>query len=276
VIEIRLREDANLEGLASALREQAATANNVVNDLHGHPRDQLTKYVQWSQNAEAALNNHLERRQVDELVYTRHYWTLRQILDSAPDVTGQIWSELRRRADALNDLHNEVRRLAARWLLPGRVLVLDTNVILHSTPSYEKLDWTGYLGAPAVHLVVPLLVVDQLDTLKRNGKDRVRTDARRHLKQIEEILPDPNERVNLKAPDGSTATTTLDVLMDPPDHARLTDTDSEVVRRAAYLRRMVGKQVSVVTWDTGMKFRARNARLQAIEPPKTGEITSST
>jgi hypothetical protein len=55
---------------------------------------------------------------------------------------------------------------------------------------------------------------------------------------------------------------TLELLFDPPDHKRLPDPDAEIVDRALAVQNMAGRPVTMVTYDTSMGFRARQAGLK--------------
>ncbi len=50
---------------------------------------------------------------------------------------------------------------------------------------------------------------------------------------------------------------------DPPGHVRLPHADDEIVDRLAAVRALAGRQVTLVTYDTGMAFRAGLAGLEA-------------
>ncbi|GAA2705233.1 hypothetical protein ACFY2R_26535 [Micromonospora olivasterospora] len=53
----------------------------------------------------------------------------------------------------------------------------------------------------------------------------------------------------------------MDVVFDPPGHTRLSITDDEIVDRAAALQTLAGRRVRLLTYDTGMAMRGRNAGL---------------
>jgi hypothetical protein len=76
----------------------------------------------------------------------------------------------------------------------------------------------------------------------------------------------------LKKVDADGRATTLEVLMDPLDHQRLGDSDSEIVDRVIHLSELIRNPyapsaVHLATWDTGMRFRAGAVGIQVITPP---------
>jgi hypothetical protein len=271
--EIRLRPTASLDGLDQALRKQASDAENVEsNFVGGHPKDYLAAYLAWANEASRILGNDLQRTQLEQLLHTRHYWALRQMDGSEAWLTGQVKAELKAQREALLELAKEARKLARRWNVLGVIVVPDTNVLLHVTAYFDEVDWPTALAIDeSVHLVIPMIVVDQLDKLKRSTQP-IRSKARQTAGRLEALLG-KQDRVLL----GRTETpgpiafpgqpeTTLQVLVDPLDHTRLADSDSEIVDRAIYMRDLTHLPVYIATWDNLMRFRARGAGIETVKP----------
>src|SRR5260370_30413908 len=150
-------------------------------------------------------------------------------------LSGQLKVELNNRRDALIEMAEEARALIRRWYIASGVIVVpDTNLLVHMTDYFDELDWQTALSMTAsIRLVIPMVVVDQIDSLKRS-KQPVRGRARQTANKIENLLGSkPSDRVLLKADE---VETTVEVLTDPLDHERLADADSEIADRAAYLR----------------------------------------
>jgi PIN domain len=264
--EIRLRPGGSLAALEGSLREQASESDNTASKFSGgHPKDYLSAYLAWVSNAWRMLGNQLPRRQLEQLLHTRDYWALRQMDGSEAWPTGQIRAELNARRDALIEMADEARALDRRWnIISGVIVVPDTNLLVHTTELFDALDWQAALDRTAsIHLVIPMVVVDQIDSLKRS-RTPVRGRARQTAKKIENLLgSNPSTRVRLSDRE---VETTVEVLTDPLDHERLADSDSEIVDRAAYLRDMTKTPVYVATWDNLMTFRASVVDLQTIRP----------
>jgi hypothetical protein len=169
-----------------------------------------------------------------------------------------IWVERLRAAEA------EIRLLKTFIDQPGRVAVLDTSAF-HEGGDFWTADWVarvkadspdvGLRGLP-VRLVVPLLVIEELDGQKRHPNGDVRKAARSILRQLRTL------------PRVSTSTVadvlrlndriTLEILLDERGHMRLGDNDAEIIDRAVHVRRILPPQRSVilVTGDLSMEFRA--------------------
>ena len=136
------------------------------------------------------------------------------------------------------------------------MVVLDTNMLVQTRDLFDEIDWPAALQIPDhVSLVVPLAVVDELDRLKRDSK--ARDHARRALARLEALLRAPDMREALPEVGAKhSLRTTIEVLGEPLDYARLVDVDSEIVRRATWLRDMRCGDVHFATLDTGARFRA--------------------
>lgn len=247
----------------------------------GTSTERVNAYRRWSVETTSSLRYVLRQRDVDRLVLTPRHWAL-HALDPAAHLgaAGLVQLELDTRLDELQAAVAGLDLLLARWSAHrGALVVADTNVYLHHADPFERIDWAGLLPGldyTGVHLLVPLVVVDELDRQKqgrsdrrvvRNGKETVRTRARTTIRTLEELFADP-AAVATVSPEPSPVRAEL--LVDPPGHVRLPSADAEIVDTARATQDLYGSPVTVVARDTGMVFRARAAGLLAVrltEPP---------
>lgn len=243
--------------------------------------ERVNAYRRWSVEAAGALRYVLRPADVDRLVLTPRHWAL-HALDPAAHVGAAdlVQLELDTRRDDLQAAVVALDRLLPRlWVNRGRLVVADTNVYLHHPEPFDRIDWSGVvpgLGHTGVHLLVPLVVVDELDRQKQGRSDRrvvrdkpetVRTRARTTIRTLEELFADPGA-VATVSPEPSPVRAEL--LVDPLGHVRLPSADAEIVDTARAAQDLYGSPVTVVARDTGMVFRARAAGLQAVrlaDPP---------
>jgi hypothetical protein len=90
------------------------------------------------------------------------------------------------------------------------------------------------------------LITRKLPYLNPSGTwedQAVRTRARKTIQKLRELFVDPDDIAVL--PDG----TEVQLLVDPLDHVRLADADREIIDRLVALKRLTGRQISVVTDD---------------------------
>ena len=112
-------------------------------------------------------------------------------------------------------------------------VIPDTNIFLHYT-FFSEIAWNRLEGFREVRLVVPLLVIEELDSQKfARGANAPRRRARKVLRALREIRGDlPPE-----SPAEVRAGVDLQVLMDPRHHARNPNDDEEILDRADSLLR---------------------------------------
>lgn len=126
-------------------------------------------------------------------------------------------------------------------------------------------DGVGGEAVRGVRVVIPIAVIDELDRLKRSGREEVRTRARTTLRTLVQLLgstPDtPHPLRGGASGSAGSVSTTVEVLLDPPSYQPLAHVDSEIVNRALDLQTFSGRSVQVITADTGLLFRAAAAGL---------------
>jgi rRNA-processing protein FCF1 len=256
VTEIRLAYGGTLAGCVEVLTQRAAFARNMVATCATqHPRDAADDYFSWAADSFKYISRQLERERVERLIFTAHYWSLRASDGMLNAGSARIREELEDRAAALEELAIEAANLDRRWSVGGSIAVPDTNVFLHNALEFHKIDWPTELDSRGdVRIVVPAAVLRELDKHKRGER---RNRARITLRELEQRLaPNPERFVMLRERDVHQRATTLEALLDPLDHRTLPDADSEIVERALYLKELSGRQVTVATSDTTMRFMA--------------------
>ena len=140
----------------------------------------------------------------------------------------------------------------------GSAVVLDTCFYVEHPNELADADLARLTAATtpgwAMHVLVPLLVVDELDRLK--GDNQARSRARTALKTLDEVFGNVgDERLMGRLRDGSSpglGPVTMELLFDPPDHERLPDNDAEIVDRALAVQILSGRGVTMVTYDKSM------------------------
>jgi len=274
LVEIRLRVGATLAQAIDALRTRAQALQSVLGEQH-----RLDAYLGWVDETYRQLGNWLLPGQVEKLVETPRYWAVyRMEYSSYPHarVNQLLTREVDARRRALEELLTELERTQRRWQRSTSLIVVpDTNVLLHHRQELQDIAWPEAVGCRGdVHLVIPLVVVTELDRLKRGTKD-VRTRARVTLRTLNQLLPDPDACIELRGPDEHHRKTTLEFLVDPLDHDQLTEPDSETIDRALYVAELSGRPVCVATADTGMRLLAKAHRLPTVLLPDRADRTSA-
>jgi len=236
----------------------------------------MRRYIDWATAQARLLQNCITSQAVEELILTRSFYSL---LDnstgSVPRGFPLLDGELEARKAHLSNELDVLNRAIARWNDHLPLVVLDTNVYLHAPTDFTSIDLWKHVGEEAWHILIPITIVDELDRAKDfpgrktdRGKESTRDRARRTLRMFEELVGAPDEAVK---PKGSKFV--AEIVLDPPHHTRLSNTDDEIIDRAATISAIAGRDVHLITYDTGMLMRARGAGLFPHRP--TSEAGSS-
>jgi hypothetical protein len=153
----------------------------------------------------------------------------------------------------------------------GHLVVPDTSAFTRGE-WFEDIDWPTMLGVgPQVRLVVPILVVEELDGLK----DRERTSkngdrARRVVQRLRDLFADvpPGQPAHLP----KCTTVTIEILLDSDWHQRRPNHDGEIIDQALLVQDMTGHPVRLACVDAPMEFRARQHGLLVHAIPTPEEV----
>jgi hypothetical protein len=190
-------------------------------------------------------------------LYSTGYWAVRDMSDATPRPRPLVSAEANSLLRWLDEIDAELQRIERddEWEetnIPR--VILDASAMVREG-EFDTFDWPGWAGTQRARLVIPILVVRELDDLKNFGKS---DKARPRLKKLMLCLG-----ATARGPAVLSATTSIELLMDPPGHVRLSNDDAEITRRAQYLAGRQGGPVRLVTGDYTMVFTARSAGIQA-------------
>ncbi|MBE8519250.1 hypothetical protein ILP97_17305 [Amycolatopsis sp. H6(2020)] len=193
--------------------------------------------MHWATEAEELLHQYVQRADVEWILPYR----ARENLIAAPrgaQVT-LFYAVLRQRQAALRHVMEALRAEITRWTsTPGELLVLDTNVFLHAPDKFADIDLIALINQAdhvsplrpdsPLHVIVPMVVLDELDNLKLHNNSRTRWRARHALHVLDEAFGTAmkgrlRDRVIVEA------------VVDPPAHVRcqsLTMRSSSAPRRS--------------------------------------------
>ena len=226
-------------------------------------------YLQWSESIDRVLRSYFESSWVWEELYSRPWEQIRTLTAATARLYPLITDEARGQTEQLSSIVERLKKSQLEFELPPEcvAVLLDTSVFLHYQ-FFRDVNWPKVVQAKEVRLVVPLLVVEQLDRQSYESKP-YKARARAVLRALHEL------REGLQTPEASAVVrpkVTLQMLMDSPDHERIQNEDDELLDRAEYLSSLNGRVV-VVTRDLGMELKARLRGLKSlylIEEPRCG------
>ncbi|MFJ8158415.1 PIN domain-containing protein [Streptomyces sp. NPDC094468] len=226
----------------------------------------LRKYAEWTATTARELAEVFADPAVPARLRGEHY---SHIVHSAlsPYRTAMLLNwELSELTAYFMDLQNQMRETVEDYRgYRRRVLVVDANTLLHCQ-RVDKIPWSRVCGKGPATLVIPHVVVEEIDTKSYSeGSDKIKKRARGVYELLGDVLKGlSSEAGRFELHDG----TEVQVLRDELGHRRLPNNDDEIVARAAHLQQAIGpRQVTVITRDNGMRAKAMTWHLPWGFPP---------
>jgi PIN domain len=237
--------------------------------------DRFNNYIRWVSESVRVLRWQVGERDLERLLMTRRYWTLQAMVTSPTGMTGDLVDvEIDDRATALEDAIVTTRAEFQRWSRVQRLVVTDTTVFCQHPSKLEEMDLAAEVECRGeqIELVVPMAVVDELDSLKQAGKSQTRWRAGYTLGVLDRVAGTSGVG-QLRAAAHSAVESGgiprgeiwVDLLFDLPGHVRLPIPDDEIVDRALAVQILSGKDVTFLTYDTGQAMRGRRAGLARVK-----------
>ena len=262
---------------ASHVLDLLFRAKTTIGNHHGD----LTSYLDWANENARVLRNQVRPTDIDRLIFTPRFWRLADFGDRRDRFTLDLLSaELAERGEVWERAWAALKAEIDRWSSDAYPIVVDTSVFIHHPDKIRDIAYAELLGVgfEEVRLVVPRVVVDELDRLKESGNQQSRWRAAHTLGVLDELLLRPRARVTIREADNFSAVVdgggtphdkvTIEVLFDDAHHVRLQDNDDEIIDRALALQAYSRMPVRLLTMDTSMALRARMLDLRVLKPTK--------
>ncbi|MEU5666768.1 PIN domain-containing protein [Streptomyces longwoodensis] len=239
------RTDAPIAHYIEQLRHLDTEGSNIIGQM-----EPVMHYVDWIDKVEGFLRALYISDEPARRLLSRRYWGLAE--NTAPAyMYKHLTTEIEIQRRYLAHLSEELEELHKIGDRPGQLVVPDTNVLLHFQ-RIDHIDWqhvTRVRGA--IRLVIPVLILDELDEKRYTGSQEVRKRARTALAPINERLAD----LETQGYAALEAETTLEFLLAGGAKQR-GNADSDILDQAEFLKHIAGRDVTVVTGDHGMRARA--------------------
>jgi rRNA-processing protein FCF1 len=219
----------------------------------------IRKYDEWTLQAATRLRAAFTDPAISARPRAEKYSLIVNGDPSAGQTAILINGELNELRSYFAELANRAREQQEhyRWH-QGRTLILDTNDLLHGQ-DFINIPWRRDYGPDTV-VALPHVVIDEIDQKSFAQSEKTRKRARVVFRQIERLLDQIDAGGEATLTDG----TPFRVLADEPGHQRLPNNDDEVVAQACALHQAIQSgEVVVITWDNGMRTRAKAWGLKA-------------
>ncbi len=150
---------------------------------------------------------------------------------------------------------------------------IDTNCFIQLR-DLKDLPWQDmFPGSPSIEIVITPIIVDELDRMKNDGRERLRTRSRAALKLIELASDAPDMRLLLRdAPVLLTMRVVGGIQFDWAAYPQLDHSSNDDRLVASALAFPAAGQAALVSYDTGPLIRARAHNLKAKKPSADWEL----
>lgn len=254
--------------LRDSLKQLWTEADNIRGGTYGSVFEQLPRYLNWASGAVRTLANQVRPADIDRLILTRGYDRLLTLAAPSSAVGAHTVSvmnellnvELSQRVDDLAAARTSLDDAMSRWSDSALFVMPDTSVYIEHEKKLADLDFAELVAdqrRPNTRLVVlvPIVVIDELDRLKESKDDHMRWRATHSLGFIDGLFQVTGQPAPVRDP------VVMELIFDPPGHVRLPIEDDEIVDRALSMTALTESRVTLITFDTGQSLRARSAGL---------------
>jgi hypothetical protein len=266
----------NSGGVDAAIATVAVVRGQLGNARNGNSAaDRKDSFLRWCDNwATPQLGNHFPDT---EEIFTAIEETFRRLALAPPMSEYELntmltrdWQIWDRRLERLGV---ELERRRAFLGRPGRLVVLDTSALMEGV-LFIGYDWHALdagLAAGAVRLIVPILVIEELDGLKRTRDRQQKADAKEVLRAMW-ALHGTMPTVPAALPQA--ADVTVEVYLDGDWHERRDNNDGEIIDQALALQELTGQRVILATCDYNQRYRAAASGVITALMPRRDEQES--
>jgi PIN domain len=267
------RIGANRSSLLQQLLQVETDLKNVRGRAQG-PVDLFNEYLRWANEAVRMLRQTLREADLERLVLTRRYWTMQAMATGPVGMAANLVEvEIDDRTTAFETALRTTEAEFKRWDERGRLVVADTSFFHRHSDKLDEADLSKVIGSreAPISLVVPMVIIDELEKQKNASQKDLRWRAAVTLAVIERVAghtgfgrlreADFSALDHGEIPSGDHW---IDVLFDLPGHVRLSINDDEIVDRALAVQLLSAKPVTFLTYDTNQALRARHAGIDTV------------
>jgi rRNA-processing protein FCF1 len=281
---ITARPGVNRDNLLKALQSVQGEMSNLHSGAGSarNAQERALAYLKWTNGAIRMLGNQISPSDLNHLVLTDRYKLLLTALGTLTGtdtptqavLNGLVDRELETRVTAFDEAVKTLEQQIARWSGCEPYVMPDTSFYIHHQDKLEVIPFGSLLGDPHSDFVmlVPMVIVDELDRLKESKDKNTRWRAGYTLAVLDRLFEQCPSRALLRkgeaepmakvAPLGDVW---VELLFEPPGHVRLPNSDDEIIDRALAVEPLANRKVTLLTYDTGQATRARSAGLQVVK-----------
>jgi rRNA-processing protein FCF1 len=265
---VRLRPGVTVDHAILGLDSEAANvyaytaATSYDTDIVVRSNDARDLYVRWSIEAEARLIGSLDRDEVFSIFSNPRHRDI-SLMPAGAQLNRSVYAEVGSKRELFESMSRELKETRTRLSKsPGLPSVVDTNFMIHCLRP-DQIKWKS-VADDVVRLVIPIRVIEELDAMKADNKDRLRKSSREILGWLESVFTASDTGpVTLRSHEA----TTIEILLSERPRHRPSDPDEEVLDVCHEFQRFVGESL-LVTADSGMRLRARAESINVLLMPQ--------
>jgi hypothetical protein len=261
---MRLREPGSVD---HAIQTLTTVMYQLYDCRAGSATEVLDKWLRWWEIADAQLRSLF----TDSNAVTSLYQTRLEMARNGGDARfaqreTNVWIA------RFEEMIGGLQALRVFIAPPGQIIVSDTSAFIEGE-YFDQFDWHSFERVAqnqSARLIIPILVVEELDVKKTDRNSRVSSRARSVLRRLWELhRGDPAQPADIP---GRAAT--VEVFLDDAWHIRRPVNDDEIVQRAVAVKEITGQDVLLVSGDYKMLYRATAAGIEAalMPRPADGEV----
>ncbi|MDB4872839.1 MAG: hypothetical protein JWL97_3843 [Gemmatimonadales bacterium] len=225
------------------------------------------RFLSWCDEAEGQFRNHFSSSPLFDELQATYYRVAGTALADIAVLNGTLNRETANWERRIEDVSKALRELLEFGARPGRAVAVDTSALMQGE-FFTGFDWRTLddsLKAGAIRLIIPALVIEELDDLKRHHQKTQKSRARRVLKSLWELhRPQPTKPAVL--PDQPDVT--VEVFLDNGWHLRQPNNDAEIIDQALQVHEAIGRPVILASCDHTQLYRSAAVGLQAVLMPR--------
>ncbi|TQJ54653.1 PIN domain-containing protein [Streptomyces sp. SLBN-115] len=229
-------------------------------------------YLSWVEKADSQFRSLFDDESMADDLYSAAYWEIRRITQVTPRPYPLIHGEIENRIRDIEAALALLTRMRTFVSHPGSIVVPDTSAFIQGE-IFTDLVWPTKMGVKgSVRLVVPIIVVEQLDRLKDGGNTRAGDRARKVLKRLRGQRRAAGPGIPAQVRDK----VTVEIFLDDGWQQRHPIADDEIIQQALKIQKIVPHEITLACVDAGMEFRALENGLKVFEVPPPPQAAKTT
>jgi hypothetical protein len=161
------------EHLQKTLRELHEALVILQNSGASSAEGRFAEYLEWAALAVRRLGRQISAADLDRLVLTPGYARLLSYVGTQRALNVLVSVEIEQRVSAFAEGRMALDEQVARWAPLCAFVIADTSVYIEHEKKLKELDLAALVDAEGdlapIHLLVPIVVLDELDGLKNKG-----------------------------------------------------------------------------------------------------------